>query len=260
MLTSHTLTYCHPQFHHVVMKMRSQIVQILLPRIGLQPQDEQKFLVFNSRLLSLLTHCPSCAGNIVSNLTESTSGNMFSVKLFCINGHETLWNSQPLINKMPAGNLLTSAAILFSGNTFSRVSQLASFLNLKFFSQTTYYDIQSRYLFPVVNKAWTERKGELLQAIKEEGPLNLVGDGRCDSPGHNAKYGTYTMMSEDAKVVTFSLVQVTEVTSSNAMEKEGFKRCFRELSEKGVVISRITTDRHTSISSTMDKTHQDTCH
>ena len=90
---------------------------------------------------------------------------MISVKLICVNGHATIWNSQPLINKMPAGNLLTSAAILFSGNTFSRVSQLASFLNLKFFSQTTYYDIQSRYLFPVVNKAWAEEKGELLQAV-----------------------------------------------------------------------------------------------
>ena len=67
-------------------------------------------------------------------------------------------------------------------------------------------------------------------------------------------------MSEDAKVVTFSLVQVTEVTSSNAMEKEGFERCFTELSEEGVVISRIATDRHTSIASTMDKTHKDTCH
>ena len=44
------------------------------------------------------------------------------------------------------------------------------------------------------------------------------------------------------------------------MEKEGFERCFTELSEEGVVISRIATDRHTSIASTMDKTHQDTCH
>ena len=90
---------------------------------------------------------------------------MISVKLICVNGHATIWNSQPLINKMPAGNLLTSAAILFSGNTFSSVSQVASFFNLTFFSQITYYDIQSRYLFPVVNKAWAEEKGELLQAV-----------------------------------------------------------------------------------------------
>ena len=88
----------------------------------------------------------------------------------------------------------------------------------------------------------------------------MISDGRSDSPGHSAKYGTYTMMSDAGKVLTFNIVQVTEVTSSNAMEKEGFERCFNELRDEGVHIYRIATDRHTSISSTMDKNHQDTIH
>lgn len=51
---------------------------------------------------------------------------------------------------------------------------------------------------------------------------NLNGYGCCDSPGHNAKYGTYTLIDDDTcKVVAFSVVQVSEVTSSNTME-EGF--------------------------------------
>jgi len=85
--------------------------------------------------------------------------------------------------------------------------------------------------------------------------VNLNGDGRCDSPGHNAKYGTYTFMDCDTgKIVSFSVVQVTETTSSNAMEKEGFVRCISSL-ENGddVSIDRITTDRHTVITSTMAK-------
>ena len=55
--------------------------------------------------------------------------------------------------------------------------------------------------------------------------MNLIGDGRCDSPGHNAKYCTFTMITDEGKVAYFSLVQVNEVTSSNAMEEEGFERC-----------------------------------
>ena len=221
-----------------------------------EADDEPKYLVFKSCLHSLLTYCPSC-GSTVTSLRESTCGSMLSVKLFSLSGHETLWNSQPLFNRMPAGNLLTSAAILLSGNTYSRVSP---FLNLQFFSHTTFYDIQNKYLFPVVNKAWTEVKREVLQATRDGGPVNLVGDGRSDSPGHSAKYGTYTMMSDEGKVITFSLVQVTEITSSNAMEKEGFQRCFRERTEEGVNVNRIATDRHTSISSVMDKDHQDISH
>ena len=75
-----------------------------------EPQDEQTYIIFKSCLSSLLRHCPSC-GSTVYNCQE----------ISC--------NSQPLINRMPAGNLLASAAILFSGNTFSQISQLASFLN-----------------------------------------------------------------------------------------------------------------------------------
>ncbi|KAK3745443.1 hypothetical protein QZH41_005084 [Actinostola sp. cb2023] len=83
---------------------------------------------------------------------------------------------------------------------------------------------------------------------------NLNGDGRCDSPGHNAKYSTYTFMDSDSeKVVSFSVVPVTEVTSSNAMEKEGFVKCLDSLEDDDVSISCITTDRHISIASTMGK-------
>lgn len=53
----------------------------------------------------------------------------------------------------------------------------------------------------------------------------LIGDGRCDSPGHSAKYCTYTMMdAESGKVVDIEVVPVTDVKNSNAMEKEGFSR------------------------------------
>lgn len=77
--------------------------------------------------------------------------------------------------------------------------------------------------------------------------LNLDGDGCCDNPGHSAKYGTYTLMDENiGNVVTFKVVQVTEVTSSNSMEKEGFTRCIELLGGKDITISRIATDRHVS--------------
>ena len=192
----------------------------------------------------LLTLCSIC-GAAISEWKETTSGSMLSVKMMCINSHQTCWSSQPLIKNIAAGNLLSSAAILFSGNTFSRIAQFASFLNLKFFSHTTYYNIQNKYLFPVVNKAWNEEKTSVLDAVKRDGPVNLIGDGRCDSPGHNAKYCTYTMMTNEGKVAAFNVVQVTEVTSSNAMEKEGFERCIQDIAREGVTINRIATDRHT---------------
>ena len=51
-----------------------------------------------------------------------------------------------------------------------------------------------------------------------------------NSPGDSAKYGTYSIVNTaTSKVLDFSLVQVTEVKNSNAMELEGLKRCLDHL-------------------------------
>ena len=84
-----------------------------------EENPERKFLVFESCLKLLLKVCSKCGGTIFES-AETTSGSMFSVKMLC--NHLTCWNSQPLIKNIAAGNLLSSAAILFSGNTFSNIA------------------------------------------------------------------------------------------------------------------------------------------
>ena len=224
------------------------------------PVAETKFIVFESCLAELLKHCP-CCGAVVTESSSSTSGSLLKVKLSCHNGHVTQWNSQPLVNKTPAGNLLLASAILFKGNTFTPVNNFAKCFGLEFIKESTFYEIQNEYLFPVINAAWEKEQQNTLRQVKMKGAVSLNGHGRCDSPGHNAKYGTNTLMDDNTgKITAFSIVQVSEVTSSNAMEKEGFIRCLTTLEDNEVVINRITTDRHTGISSCMDKDHQDKKH
>ena len=74
----------------------------------------------------------------------------------------------------------------------------------------------------MIEKVWKEHQVDIFKEIKKSKKLEVCGDGQCDSPGHCAKYGTYTIMDESSsKIIYFSVVQVTEVTSSNAMEAEG---------------------------------------
>ena len=50
-------------------------------------------------------------------------------------------------------------------------------------------------------------------------------DGRCDSPGYSAKYGTYSLMHTATNlIIDFQLTQCTETTSSVAMEKHGLEK------------------------------------
>ena len=61
--------------------------------------------------------------------------------------------------------------------------------------------------------------------------FTVSGDGRCDSPGYNAKYCTYTIMeAKTSAIIAFNVVQVTEAeNSSSKMELIGFKRSMEDL-------------------------------
>ena len=48
--------------------------------------------------------------------------------------------------------------------------------------------------------------------------------------------------AHEGKVAAINVVQVTEVTSCDAMEKEGFERCIQDLAREEVTVKRIATD------------------
>lgn len=109
--------------------------------------------------------------------------------------------------------------------------------------------MQKAYVVPTVNSVWERKQQYLLDSIREEGrELKLGGDARCCSPGHTAKYGSYSLMDfTTSKVIDIQLVQSNEVKNSYAMELEGLIRCLEFLSKEGVVISHLITDRHSQV-------------
>lgn len=71
--------------------------------------------------------------------------------------------------------------------------------NIFFLGQTSYYKIQKQILIPVVNQVYNNNHTAILPALKWN-TVELVGDGRSDSPGYNAKYGTYTTIDKETKI------------------------------------------------------------
>ncbi len=58
-----------------------------------------------------------------------------------------------------------------------------------------------------------------------DGGLVLAGDGKCDSPGYCAKYGTFTTIETQVNnVLHMETVQSSEVPNSTWCEHEGLKR------------------------------------
>ncbi|XP_064153703.1 uncharacterized protein LOC135233762 [Anguilla rostrata] len=67
---------------------------------------------------------------------------------------------------------------------------------------------------------------------------------RSDSPGHCAKYGTYSLIEDRInKVLDLQLVQSSEVPNSTWCELEGLKRSIEFLKEQHMQVSALITDR-----------------
>ena len=160
------------------------------------PAQEKTFIVFESSFDQLIVKIkfPVC-GKPQSNLKETLVGFMVKVHTVCLDDHTILnWNSHSLLGRMPSGNLLFSAATLFSGETFQHIKNFADFLRLEFIGKTIYFEVQREILLPVVDTAFKNH----IKKVHEE--LNgtetwLSGHGRFDSPGFCAKYDLYTMIA-----------------------------------------------------------------
>ena len=224
------------------------------------PCLDYKFIIFWSKLLLLFKFCFRCGAHAC--ITSTTIiGTHLVVKLLCSNGHEPRWESQPLINGTAAGNLLLAACILFTGGTFRRTEEIFKLLNLQCLGKTRFNELQNENLFPVIHKHFILQQEDVFARLIASDGVDLIGDGRCDSPGHSAKYGTYTFMDiETGEVIDFMVIHVGQVTHSNNMEKFGFVKLLDKFDETGIKIKSITTDRHVQIRAYMKKQRRDISH
>ena len=229
--------------------------------------DEIKYIVFASSLMELFKQCASCYNECTGEIAYQ-KGTFVAVRQHCMHcGYQRMWRSQPHIKDTPAGNILLSAAILFSGATPGKILQMLAHMRVASISNRTFYYHQSQYLQPAVLSVWKTKQQKLLAQCRSLGtPLSVGGDGRADSPGHSAKYGSYGIIDLTInKVIHVELVQVSqnqwswnssiiffeqsnEVKSSNHMEKEGLSRALQFLADKHVTVATLITDRHKQVS------------
>ena len=144
------------------------------------------------------------------------SGSFVHIRQFCESCKQTwYWESQPFIGSIPAGNILMSAAILYSGSLPTKALRIFHILKCASITTMTYFRHQNKILQPAVDRIWVNHQSSLLRSIAAQN-RNLFpsGDGRADSPGHSAKFGSYTVIDMlSNKVVDFKLVQVWYYTS-----------------------------------------------
>nr|XP_026695351.1 uncharacterized protein LOC108950611 isoform X2 [Ciona intestinalis] len=92
-------------------------------------------------------------------------------------------------------------------------------------------------------------------------PLIIGGDMRADTPGHCAKFGTYSFLELNInKIISTQLLQSNEIGNSNAMEKQGFIRCLEDLQQYDLRPHTVITDRHLQIAKYIREEQNDIVH
>jgi len=193
-----------------VLLFTSNDIIIIFFSLNQTTHDEPKFIVFKSCLFKLFEHCQNCNGCCKVEISHRM-GTYIKISQVCSKCSTTNeWASQPMLHNVPAGNIILSAAILLTGSSPTKILRMLSIMNVASHTVGTYHNHARIYLHPLVWGFWLAHRMDLVEELNTlGGPLELGGDGRADSPGHSAKYGSYSLMElRINKVIDIELVQV----------------------------------------------------
>ncbi|XP_064469150.1 uncharacterized protein LOC135383732 [Ornithodoros turicata] len=221
--------------------------------------DDTKYIVFESCLRQLFQRCPQC-GTPGCDVTLRNFGTMVKATVTCSKQHVTLWSSQPMHHGKALGNILLCCAILFSCSSPTQALRMLQFMGVQSLQKTQYFEYQRFYMLPAVTEVWQSEQAMLLDKLRGQ-ELCIAGDGRADSPGHSADFGTYSLLETGInRIIHVEIVKSTEVDSSNRMEREGLQRSLQYVFKQGMTVGMLVTERHNDVKSFMRKAHPSVKH
>ncbi|XP_067946601.1 uncharacterized protein [Watersipora subatra] len=211
--------------------------------------DEPKVIVSVRKLAELLGVCMLCAKSCDVEGRRLGAALTFTITCqYCM--HTRTWSTCDMIGKAASINALLAAAVLFTGSLPAKSLRLLSSLKVCVPTVQTLHYYQRTYLHQIIRDEFSAMKINLWKTVR--GPVVVAGDGRCDTAGHSAIYGLYSLMDCETNFI-LSAKLVTEVSSSNAMELEGLKRCHGEVLDAGLSIRELVTDRHKTVNAFVAK-------
>ena len=183
----------------------------------------------------------------------TSTGSRVEITRKCRNGHSQKWISSEVLGAKHNSDFylndnLLAAAIIISGNNYSKFALLCKALGLSIISSNTFTRFQKHCAAPVISDVWNKMNALIVDVLKQYEEICLCGDGRNDSPGHSARYCVYTLMEHATKVVVDMAVVDKRETGGNSvtMEKEGVRRLLEKMATV-LPFSEITTDASSSI-------------
>ncbi|XP_030234703.1 uncharacterized protein LOC115559773 isoform X4 [Gadus morhua] len=209
--------------------------------------DNAKYIVFEGCLRELFDSCPVCRGQC--EVQRRRHGTYVAFSQHCRHcRYSRGWQSQPIVGSTPLGDLQLSAATYLTGASFFKLARIFKAMQLQTFNQDTFRRHTQCFLEPAVVHKWKKEQQILLQKLHHQGKVTVCGGMREDSPGHNTKFSTYSLMHmESNTIIDVQLVKSNEVGGNDHMEMEGMKQSLDLLEQNGLEVDYMVTERQPQI-------------
>ncbi|KAM5181883.1 uncharacterized protein ACMZJ9_002299 [Mantella aurantiaca] len=143
------------------------------PSLSLEEKyaKEKKYVVFESCLDVLLLNmrCQQkyCSERI-KQCDKHMVGSLLEVFATCCRGHNfKLWESQPRVNGVGAGNVILATMLILTGSSFSKIKGLCDIFALQIFSES-FHSYKDEYIFPSIDQRVQEDDESEVRKIEED--------------------------------------------------------------------------------------------
>ena len=126
----------------------------------------QKFIVSESKIMDLFKRrCPEPSCSSQCKVRSKSVGCTQEIWLTCQNGHKGKWSSSEKYGGLYSNNLQFSAAVLLSGNNYSKVELMSRFLALACPSKASFFRVQKFYCIPAIEEWWQWMRSNIISLI-----------------------------------------------------------------------------------------------
>ena len=164
-------------------------------------QDQLKFIICEESMATTFRICFKCGSRCLVSVGDII-GSYCKFYISCCSSpeHNITWSTGPLLNRLPAFNLLMASTILSTGLECNKTLRLMESLNILCLKRREFSNVQSAYVIPAVINVWRAEQRKLLAGIEGKA-IEVASDMRVDSPGHCGLLGAGSTLDPDRNVI-----------------------------------------------------------
>lgn len=164
-------------------------------------QDQLKLIICEESIATTFGVCFKCGSRCTVSVGD-TIGSYCKIYISCCSSaeHNIIWSTGPLLNRLPALNLLMASTILSTGLECNKTLRFMESLNILCLKRRELSNVQSAYVIPAVINVWKSEQRKQLSEIEGKA-IEIASDIRVDSLGHCGLLGAGSTLDPERNVV-----------------------------------------------------------